>query len=236
MSKVRPSRRSISPAWTSSSSVNPSSISRWPTCAEGGAAPMPKRRIIKARQSALLQVVKNRGTFRLPSEADGTSAPPCGWPSRCAPERAALFIGRVVLHLGQGHVKLIRQKGHRLRKGQALNVHDKLDHAAAGFAAEAVIDLPLPVHGNEGAVLPKRAQTNISMPVLLQRHIRADHLDDVGARPELVQTIAGDTFRPFVASPTPIHSPPRVRFLPYVQQFPTFLLLRRRQPAHPEQT
>ena len=45
MSKVRPSRRSISPAWTSSSSVNPSSISRWPTCAEGGAAPMPKRRI-----------------------------------------------------------------------------------------------------------------------------------------------------------------------------------------------
>ena len=146
----------------------------------------------RVRQSALLQVVKNRGTFRLPEKLMVHPRRRAVGQVDALLERAALFIGRVVLHLGQGHVKLIRQKGHRLRKGQALNVHDKLDHAAASLAAEAVIDLLLLVHGKGGRrFVVKRAQTNISMPVLLQRHIRADHLDDVGARPELVQPLRG---------------------------------------------
>lgn len=87
---------------------------------------MPKRRITASAQSALLQVVKNRGTFRLPEKLMVHPRRRAVGQVDALLERAALFIGRVVLHLGQGHVKLIRQKGHRLRKGQALNVHDKL--------------------------------------------------------------------------------------------------------------
>ena len=79
----------------------------------------------RVRQSALLQVVKNRGTFRLPEKLMVHPRRRAVGQVDALLERAALFIGRVVLHLGQGHVKLIRQKGHRLRKGQALNVHDK---------------------------------------------------------------------------------------------------------------
>ena len=83
-------------------------------------------------------------------------------------ERTALFVGRVVLHLGQGHVQLIGQKGDRLRKGETLNFHDELDNAAARLASEAVVNLLLLIHreGGSGFVV-KRAQTNISMPVLL---------------------------------------------------------------------
>ena len=146
----------------------------------------------RIRQPALLKVMKNAGSLRLPEQL---VVHPCGravGQVDALLERSALFIGRVVLHLRQGHVKLLGQESHRLREGQALNVHHELDDAAAGLAAEAVIYLLLLVHGKGGRrFVVKRAQTNISMPVLLQRHIRADHLYDVGARPELVQPLRG---------------------------------------------
>ena len=104
---------------------------------------------------------------------------------------AALVVG-VVLHLGQGHVELVGQEAHGLGKVQPLHVHDELDHAAPGLAAEAVVKLLLGIHGEGGGFFAvKRAQTPISMPVPLQRYIAGNNLYNVGALAELVQPGGG---------------------------------------------
>ena len=141
-------------------------------------------------------------------------------------ERTAFFVGRVVLQFRQGHVQLVGEKLDRLRKGETLDVHHKLDNASARLAAKAVIDLLLPVHvERRGLFVVKRAQTNISMPVLLQLHVGADHTDDVSPLPQFFQPFLWVSSRHAIRHPLSNDSPRRRVFLPRIPQFPTFLRL-----------
>ena len=63
------------------------------------------------------------------------------------PLGAAALIIRILFQLGKGHVQLIGQVLDRLLELQTLNVHDELDDAAAGLAAEAVVHLPFLIDG-----------------------------------------------------------------------------------------
>ena len=72
----------------------------------------------------------------------------------------------------------------RISSTEGAASHHKLNYASSGLAAEAVVKLLLFIYGKGGSsFVVKRAQTNISMPVLLQRYIRADYFNDVGPCP-----------------------------------------------------
>ena len=103
----------------------------------------------------------------------------------------ALVIG-ILLHLRKGHMQLVGEKFHRLLEIQPLDIHDELDHAAAGLAAEAVIQLPLLINGEGSCLFPMEgAQSPVLVTVALERHIAGDNLNDVRAGPELVQPRGG---------------------------------------------
>ena len=66
-----------------------------------------------------------------------------------APQRLqlAVHLGRPLARVGQGDTGAVGQGAHRLRKGHALLAHEEAEGVAARAAAEAVIDVPLRVHG-----------------------------------------------------------------------------------------
>jgi hypothetical protein len=63
-----------------------------------------------------------------------------------------------------------------------------MDHVASGFAAEAVIQLMLPVHGKGSGLLPvKGAKPPVIPSFFCQGNIAGDDLDNVRPASELVQ-------------------------------------------------
>ena len=114
----------------------------------------------------------------------------------------------VVLHfplLRQGHTGTSGQKLHRLRKGEVLDLHDEVEHAAALFAAEAVVHLLVRRHGKGGRFLAvEGAQAEIVVTLALQLHIARHHVHNVTARRQLIQKRFAE---PHEAPPFPRRAP-----------------------------
>ncbi|MPN53595.1 hypothetical protein SDC9_201259 [bioreactor metagenome] len=103
-------------------------------------------------------------------------------------ERAPPFVIGVVLQFGQRHMQLLGQMRNRFAKIQPLDVHHKLNDATARFAAKTVIYLLLPIHVERRRFfVVKRAQTDVSMPVLLKRHVGGYNLHNIRPRPQFIQ-------------------------------------------------
>src|SRR5581483_6944375 len=79
---------------------------------------------------------------------------------------------------------------HRLGEAQLIVLHQKIEDAAAGVAAEAVIDALVFAHGEGRSFLAvKGAEAEMVAPGLFQSHVIRDHFDDRSAGADL-----GDLF------------------------------------------
>ena len=81
----------------------------------------------------------------------------------------------------------------RVEELEAVVIHQEADRGAVRAAAEAVIELLGRRHREDGrALVVERAARRVFLALALQRHARADHLDDVGAREQVVDEGVGD--------------------------------------------
>ena len=81
----------------------------------------------------------------------------------------------------------------RLHEVHVLVLHEKADGGAVGPAAEAVVELLLGADGEGGRLLGVEGAAGDELaPGLLQRHVVADHVDDVDAGEELVDEVLRD--------------------------------------------
>ena len=87
----------------------------------------------------------------------------------------------------------LREIGDRIEKPELLVLHQETDHGAVRTAAEAMIELLLRAHPERGRFLVvKRAAGLVFAPGFLERHARADDLDDIRARDDLVDERLGN--------------------------------------------
>ena len=81
---------------------------------------------------------------------------------------------------GQLHASPIRQILQRLQEGIVLIFHEKCEHIPPCPAAETIIHLLLPAHGEgRGLLIVEGAQSEIGTSFLLQLHIAGDHVYDI---------------------------------------------------------
>ncbi len=102
--------------------------------------------------------------------------------------RSALPGSRGRLRLArQFEAGALRQVRHRIEKPHLLVLHEKADHGAVRAAAEAVIELLVGAHPEGRRFLAvERAAGLVFAAGFLQRHARADDLDDIGTRDDFV--------------------------------------------------
>ncbi|MPM75751.1 hypothetical protein SDC9_122745 [bioreactor metagenome] len=98
----------------------------------------------------------------------------------------ALLRGGVVV-VGHLHARLLGQLLHRLAKAQPGVVHQKADGVAVLATAKAVKELFGRADAERRRFLPvEGAQAHVVGARLLELHVAAHHIDDVGAREEIL--------------------------------------------------
>ena len=103
------------------------------------------------------------------------------------------IVSSAIAPLGQADAELLRQHLHRFREIDFLVQLEKLEHVAAGAAAEAVKKSFLRIDVKRRRLLRmKRTQPLVGRPRTLQRNIVLDDLDDVGMKPEIVDELLGE--------------------------------------------
>ena len=110
----------------------------------------------------------------------------------------ALLLALAVLRrvAGDLHARLLGQLLHRLGEGQALGVHDEVEGAAVGFAAEAVIEALVFVDGEgRGLFLVERAQAQMLAALFDQLDVAADDVGEPGAGAKFFQELIGEGHR-----------------------------------------
>src|SRR5215203_3147004 len=87
----------------------------------------------------------------------------------------------------------IGQQLDRLREVEAVFLLDELDHVAADPAAEAVVELFLPLDGERGrALVVEGTEADVTRPLAAQVGVGGDHLDDVRGLLDPVDALVGD--------------------------------------------
>ncbi|MCW0450032.1 hypothetical protein NB706_002866 [Xanthomonas sacchari] len=95
------------------------------------------------------------------------------------------------------HAGALGQLVDRVEEFEAVVVHQEADRGAVRAAAEAVVELLGWRHRERGrAFVVERAARRVLLALALQRHARADHLDDVGACEQVVDECVGDAGHP----------------------------------------
>ncbi|MPM55294.1 hypothetical protein SDC9_102088 [bioreactor metagenome] len=106
---------------------------------------------------------------------------------KAAPLLLRLPVPRLLRNLQPGAPG---EKPHRVRKGEAFLLHDKVDDAAAPLAAEAVINLLVRGDGEGAGLLAvKRAEAKVVRASSRKLDIAAHHIHNVAAGRQLVQKI-----------------------------------------------
>ena len=94
--------------------------------------------------------------------------------------RGLCFFRRARAPLRQRHPDLVGHRPQRLREGEFVDLHHKLEDVAAHAAAEAVVELLDRMDGKRGGLLRvERAQTHEVLACLLQAHVVAHNADYV---------------------------------------------------------
>ncbi len=92
--------------------------------------------------------------------------------------------------LGQGHTVAARQRSQRLGKRQPLDPHHEVEHRAAHAASEAMKKSALGIDRKRRRLLiVERAEADEVAAGAPQAHVRADNLDDIGARAHLFDLV-----------------------------------------------
>jgi hypothetical protein len=104
---------------------------------------------------------------------------------------------RVVLggHLRFGNldIRALSEFAHRTQEIRVLEFHHETEDRAACAAAKAFVHLPLRADGERRrALVVKRAQSLERRSRPLQAHVRANHLDDIIRRGDLLDDLLGD--------------------------------------------
>ena len=148
-----------------------------------------------ARQAAPLQVVDGAGRV-LEVLAVGLAGPGqhVGQGGTLfALARGALALGRAALVFRHLHAILLREIVHHLHEAGTGVVHEEADGVAVLAAAEAVVELLGRADGEAGRLFRvERAQARKVGPGLLQLHVAADDVHDVGAGEKLLDEVLGD--------------------------------------------
>src|SRR5277367_5790918 len=96
--------------------------------------------------------------------------------------------------LGQSHAVFFRERPDRLRKGEPLDARDEIENAAADAASEAMEESALGIHRERWRFLiVKRTQADEVAPRATKAHVRADNLDDIGARTNFLDFVVAET-------------------------------------------
>ena len=113
-------------------------------------------------------------------------------------ERGVLVAGVGILVAVPGflrhfHTGALGQFLDRVEELEAVVVHQEADGGAVRAAAEAVVELLVGRDGEAGrALVVEGAARRVLAALALERHSRADHLDDVGACQQVVDEGVGD--------------------------------------------
>ena len=106
---------------------------------------------------------------------------------------AAELFRSVAALLRYREVGPLGQELHRLRERQALDLHNKIDDAAALFAAEAVVDLLVRRYGERWRFLVvEGAQAEQVAALARQRHVAGYHVRNVVPRHHFVQKLVAE--------------------------------------------
>ncbi len=155
---------------------------------------MPKRAGRRPVDAALLQI-RDRGLARAQRGAVDLI--------RFAQQRVELFVlflafrlaGGLARHLEAHH---LRERLDGLGELEVVVGHQEADRGAVRAAAEAVIETLRGAHRERRRFLAvERAQTFVVAAGALQRHARADDLDDIGAGDQLVDEVLWGFARPW---------------------------------------